>query len=46
LSHESQIGEQLISNEEKTAYIFDLLEKAFYYKEDIDVQKMQENALK
>lgn len=45
-NNESQNEEQLISNEEKMAYIFELLEKAFYYKEDIDAQKMQENALK
>ncbi len=37
---------QEISSEEKTQYIFAILEKAFYYKEDIDAQKMQENALK
>lgn len=37
---------QEISNEEKTQYIFGILEKAFYYKEDIDSKKMQENALK
>jgi carboxyl-terminal processing protease len=37
---------QEMSNEEKAQHIFGVLDKAFYYKEDIDLQKMQENALK
>lgn len=44
--NDSQTPVESLSNEEKTQYIFDILEKAFYYKEDIDAQKMKDNALK
>lgn len=45
-NNHTKILTQQVSSEEKMEYIYSLLSKAFYYKEDIDAQKMQENALK